>query len=256
MAKKRKEINRLKLGVLIPAHNVENQVEPVIREARRWVDKVLVVDDGSRDGTREMSLSLGAEVVSYRPSRGKGFALKQGLAYYIKNRFQAVLTLDGDGQHDPLRIPLFIEAYNQGQAEVIIGSRMAESDKIPRHRYYPNLIGVYCLSWATGQYIPDSQSGFRLYQVKPVEGLELLSNGFALETELLIKLAKRGCRISSIPIPAIYKEGNPISHYRPVKDTYQISIMVLRSIFWKREAPRPKGVFGLPFRCRYSRTHE
>jgi glycosyltransferase involved in cell wall biosynthesis len=246
----------MKLGVLIPARNVEDQIAPVIREARRWVDKVVVVDDGSRDGTREKSLSLGAEVVSYRPSRGKGFALKQGLAYYIKNNFQAVLTLDGDGQHDPLRIPFFIEAYRKGEAEVIIGSRMEESEKIPRHRYYPNLIGVYCLSWATAQYIPDSQSGFRLYPVKPLKGLELRSNGFALETELLIKLAKRGCRIGAIPIPAIYREGEHHSHYRPVKDTYQISITVLRSIFWKRESPRPKGVFGLPFRCRFSQRHD
>jgi glycosyltransferase involved in cell wall biosynthesis len=256
MAEEKRGISLLKLGLLIPAHNVENQIEAVIQEARPWVDKILLVDDGSTDHTREKTLSLGVEFVSYHPNRGKGFALRQGIDYYIKNGFEAILTMDGDGQHDPKRIPFFIEEFKKGQAEVIIGSRMEESAKIPRYRYYPNLVGTYCLSWATGHYIPDSQSGFRLYQAKALKGLDLQSEGFALETELLIKLAKRGLRIASIPIPAIYRKGAQASHYRPVRDTYQISIMVLRSIFWKREVPRPKGVFWLPFRHRFGQKHD
>jgi glycosyltransferase involved in cell wall biosynthesis len=256
MGQGKREINLLKLGLLIPAHNVENQIEAVIQEARPWVNKILLVDDGSTDHTRDMALSLGAEVVSYRPNRGKGFALRQGIAYYIKNEFEAILTMDGDGQHDPKRIPFFIDEFKKGQAEVIIGSRMGESSKIPRNRYYPNLVGTYCISWATGQYIPDSQSGFRLYQVKAIKGLDLQSEGFAFETELLIKLAKRGFRIASFPIPAIYRHGGQVSHYRPVRDTYQISIMVLRSIFWKREVPRPRGVFLMPFRHRFGQKRD
>jgi hypothetical protein len=133
---------------------------------------------------------------------------------------------------------------------VIIGSRLGDRERIPKIRYYPNLVGTYCLSWATGQYVPDSQSGFRLYQAEWLRGLPLKADGFALETEVLIKLAKKGAAIASIAVPAIYPEGRTPSHYRPVADTYQISMMVLRSIFWPRLTKRPRGVFGLPFRQR------
>ena len=241
----------MKVGLLIPAYNVEDQIGAVIQGARPWVDGILVLDDGSSDHTREKALGLGTEVISNKPNRGKGYALKQGFAYFRFHGFGAILTIDGDGQHDPRYIPHFLEAYKKGKAQVIIGSRMEEGSKIPKARYVPNLIGTYCLSWATGQYVPDSQSGYRLYETKALEGLSLKDNRFALETEVLIKLAKRGCVFSSIPVPAIYNEVRQASNFRPVKDIYQISMMVLRSIFWKRETPRPKGTFLLPFRRRF-----
>jgi glycosyltransferase involved in cell wall biosynthesis len=209
-----------------------------------------VVDDGSTDKTLEIARRAGARVLSDPINRGKGYALKRGFELLLKEEPEAILTMDGDGQHDPDCLPLFLEAYRRGAGQVIIGSRMGSREQIPRLRYYPNLVGTYCLSWATGQYVPDSQSGFRLYAARGLRGLTLGADGFALETELLIKLAKKGARIASLPIPAIYNQNGQASHYRPVADTYQISIMVLRSIFWPRRTPRKKGVFSLPFRER------
>jgi len=246
----------MKFALLIPAHNVETRIGEVLKGAGKWMADILVVDDGSTDKTADIARRQGARVLSEGVNRGKGHALKWGFDFLLKEGPEAILTMDGDGQHDPACLPLFLEAYRRGAGEVIIGSRMGSREKIPRLRYYPNLVGTYCLSWATGQYVPDSQSGFRLYQARGLKGLSLTANGFALETELLIKLAKQGARIASLPIPAIYSQNGQASHYRPVADTYQISIMVLRSIFWKREVPRPRGVFGLPFRHRFGQKHD
>jgi glycosyltransferase involved in cell wall biosynthesis len=240
----------MKFALLIPVHNVETWIAEVLRGAGKWISEILVVDDGSTDKTAEIARRQGARILSEGTNRGKGFALKRGFEALLREAPEAILTMDGDGQHDPDCLPLFIEAYRGGAGDVIIGSRMGNRDEIPRLRYYPNLVGTYCLSWATSQYIPDSQSGFRLYGARGLQGLSLAADGFALETELLIKLAKKGARIASLPIPAIYRQDGQASHYRPVADTYQISIMVLRSIFWPRRIPRSKGVFLLPFRER------
>lgn len=240
----------MKFALLIPAHNVETRIEEVLTGAGKWIADILVVDDGSTDKTADIVRRQGVRVLTGRPNRGKGYALKWGFETLLKEGPEAILTMDGDGQHDPDCLPLFLEAYRRGAGGVIIGSRMGSREQIPRLRYYPNLVGTYCLSWATGQYIPDSQSGFRLYAARGLQGLSLKADGFALETELLIKLAKKGALIASLPIPAIYGRKGQASHYRPVADTYQISIMVLRSIFWPRRIPRGKGVFSLPFRER------
>ena len=237
-------------GLIIPAHNVEEPLVGVIRGARKWVRDILVVDDGSTDQTKEAARAEGAQVMSFPANGGKGRALKTGFAHYLDRGVEAIITMDGDGQHDPECLPALIEEYRKGAAQVIIGSRLGDRERIPKIRYYPNLVGTYCLSWATGQYVPDSQSGFRLYQAEWLRGLPLKADGFALETEVLIKLAKKGATIASIAVPAIYGDRRPRSHYRPVADTYQISIMVLRSIFWPRLTKRPRGVFWLPFRQR------
>jgi glycosyltransferase involved in cell wall biosynthesis len=240
----------MKFALLIPAHNAETRLGEVLKGAGKWISEILVVDDGSTDKTAEIARRQGARVLSEGCNRGKGHALKRGFEVLLPEAPEAILTMDGDGQHDPDCLPLFLEAYQRGDGEVIVGSRMGSREQIPRLRYYPNLVGTYCLSWATGQYIPDSQSGFRLYTARGLQGLALRADGFALETELLIKLAKKGARIASLPIPAIYGRNGQASHYRPVADTYQISIMVLRSIFWPRRIPRKKGGFLLPFRER------
>jgi glycosyltransferase involved in cell wall biosynthesis len=237
-------------GLIIPAHNVEEPLVEVIRGARKWVRDILVVDDGSTDQTKEVARAEGAQVVSFQANGGKGRALKTGFAYYLERGVRAIITMDGDGQHEPEYLPALIGEYGKGAAQVIIGTRLGDRKRIPKIRYYPNLVGTYCLSWATSQYVPDSQSGFRLYEADCLRGLPLKADGFALETEVLIKLAKKGAAIASIAIPAIYDDRRAPSHYRPVADTYRISIMVLRSIFWTRLTKRPKGVFGLPFRQR------
>jgi glycosyltransferase involved in cell wall biosynthesis len=140
----------------------------------------------------------------------------------------AVLLLDGDGQHDPADVPAFLAAWDAGAGDLVVGSRMADSQAIPRARYWTNRIGSRILSWMTGWEIADSQSGYRLLSADLLRRLPLEARGYAVESEMLIKAAHRGARLAEVPIRTIY-EGNP-SHYRPLLDTARISLW---SIYWK-----------------------
>jgi glycosyltransferase involved in cell wall biosynthesis len=206
---------------LVPAYQAEATVGAVVRGARPFVERVVVVDDGSSDATGAEARSGGAEVQRLPENRGKGAALRAGLETVLAAGSGAshVAFLDADGQHDPSDLPGLLAAARGGE-DFVIGSRMGEPDAIPAYRFRTNEIGSRILERMTGLEIEDAQSGFRVVSTSLLRRFRLNARGYAIETEMLLKAAPFLRRFAHVPVRAIY--GGP-SHYRPFRDTWIIS---------------------------------
>ncbi len=199
---------------LIPAYNESARLAAVVSGALVHLP-VLVVDDGSTDDTAAIAERAGAAVLRQRPNQGKGAALRAGFRQAMEAGYDAVLTLDADGQHDPAEIPTFLEACRRGQADLIIGAR--QFNQMPSSRRLANSLGQRAFSWALGQAVPDNQSGYRLISRRLLA--ELLSSreqGFEFEVEMIVICVERGFKLEWVPIRTIYAgEGshiNPLRH--------------------------------------------
>jgi glycosyltransferase involved in cell wall biosynthesis len=202
---------------IIPAYCEERFIGQVVREVLEHVNAALVVDDGSTDGTSTEAEAAGARVIRHSTNQGKGAALKTGLRCAILIEADFFLFLDGDGQHDPAEIPAFIEAINRSNADLVIGNRMLNLESMPFIRRWTNRF----MSWQIGRIcklpIPDSQCGFRLARKELQPVLMAPSNRFEFESESLILAARRGVRLSFVPIRTIYTDQN--SKIQPIRDT-------------------------------------
>ena len=217
----------------IPAFNCAETIGEVVAGCRRHIERVVVVSDGSEDATAEQARAAGAIVESLERNRGKGFALRRALELALEPSSDgvtpaAVAMLDGDAQHDPDDLPTLFAAWDRGGADLVIGSRMSESEVIPRARYWTNYIGSRILSWMSGYELSDSQSGYRLASAELIRDWRLSSSGYAIESEMILKSAHLKARIEQVPIRTIY--GNEQSHFQPLRDTVRISC---ESIYFK-----------------------
>lgn len=221
-----------RLVAVIPAFNEAGTIREVAARALRHVPDVVVVDDGSTDGTGAALAGLPVTLVRNEANRGKGFSLAQGAREAIARGAGAIVTLDGDGQHRPEDIPRLVAAHERDPAALIIGSRLHERAHIPRDRYLANRFANFWIAWAAGQPIADSQSGFRIYPVKLFRELAPRAErdpGFVFESEALIEAGRRGVRITDVPVTAAYPERARRSYFRPVLDIARIA----RMIAWK-----------------------
>ena len=216
--------------VIIPAYNVEKTLPRVIKNAQKYVEKVIVIDDGSTDATFIKAKESGAEVLRHSKNEGKGKALCTGLEHTLKKGFEQIILMDGDGQHDPNEIPRFLKAAEEPRADIIVGSRMENVKDMPRDRLTVNRIGSFLTSLLARQRIPDSQSGYRLVKSKVLKRITLTSQRYDVESEMLIKAGKRGFGIKSIPIKTIYRQE--ISHFRKFWDTLRFIKLILKGIWW------------------------
>ena len=221
---------RSDIWILMPAFNEEESIGKVIEEVHRCYKNVIVVNDGSDDDTGEIAGQAGCVVLNHESNLGKGAAIKTGFGWLLERKYSAVITLDADGQHDPAEILRFIECFEKIKSDaVIIGNRSIERESMPLYRAIPNRIGELFISIAAIRHIPDTQSGFRFRSRKVIEKVRCDSDGFEMEAEMLIRASRGGFGIYSIPIRTIY-QANYSSHFRPVKDFYRISRIVLRHI--------------------------
>ncbi|HJP88539.1 MAG TPA: glycosyltransferase family 2 protein [Candidatus Limnocylindrales bacterium] len=203
---------------LIPAHNESARIRAVVEGAKRAVN-VLVVDDGSSDDTAAVAEAAGARVLRQSPNQGKGAALRAGFAAALEEGVEAVITLDGDGQHDPAEIPTFLGTYAwravDGRAtELIVGRRSFR--RMPIVRRLSNGLGTVVLSGALGKWIADNQSGYRLIGRRLMQAmLESRDSGFAFEVEMIAVCLRERWPIDWVPIRTIY--GDETSHIRPMQ---------------------------------------
>jgi glycosyltransferase involved in cell wall biosynthesis len=215
---------------LIPAYNEGERVTGVVTSARTFLP-VLVVDDGSRDNTADLAEAAGAAVLRQTPNQGKGTALRAGFRRALDDGYDAVITLDADGQHDPTEIPKFLSLFSARQPDLIIGERTFA--KMPFPRNISNTVGRHLFSWALGQRVNDNQSGYRLLSRRLMaETLKSREQGFEFEVEMIVTAVRCGFGLAGVPIRTIY--AGETSHIRPVPQT----VHFFRVVWQTRRAMR------------------
>ena len=222
----------MKIVAVIPAYNEAATIREVATRALAQVADVIVVDDGSSDGTSAALQGLGVTVVSNPVNLGKGASLWRGFALALAEGADAVVTLDGDAQHRPEDIPCLVEAAAAQPGRIIIGARLWDKNKVPPLRYFGNRFANFWVAWAAGFPVADSQSGFRLYPASLLRSINVFHGAgarFAFESEILIEAGRAGVRTSAVPIAALYPPNARASHYRSAVDTARI----VRMIAWK-----------------------
>ena len=206
----------MKLCAIVPAHNEEAAISDVVRGARAHAEEVVVVDDGSSDATASRAEEAGATVLRLSRKSGKGMALRAGFAHALRNDFDAVITLDADGQHDPAEIPRFVRCAERRGVSLVTGSRMANAGGMPAARWFFNRITSEALSFALRHEIRDSQCGYRLLRRSLLEKLSLSAKKYDIETEVLVQASDHGVRPCEIPIHCVYRERGHTHGYPDV----------------------------------------
>jgi glycosyltransferase involved in cell wall biosynthesis len=220
--------------VVIPALNAERSIGAVVRDCKAINEDVLVIDDGSSDRTAEVARDAGAEVISYPVNRGKGAALKSGFAYALEHGFDVVVTLDADGQHLAREIPKFLAAHAETGADLIIGGRAHLFEQMLPRRRLANQFSARCIAFASRTNVTDSQSGFRLYSAALLRSAHLRSDGFDMESEVIVHAGWHKFKVITIPIDLGFVDGQSTSHYKPLMDTIRIAWTVIRArYFWR-----------------------
>ena len=199
---------------LIPAYNEARYIADVVKRTLEHLP-VVVIDDGSNDGTGAAAALAGAKVVAHKINQGKGTALNTGFGYAVQRWVDAAITLDADGQHDPDEIPLFVEAFRTGKGDLIIGKRSFA--EMPAKSQFGNRVGTWLLGKAMGQPVPDNQSGYRLLSRPVMEQVRPSSSRFEAEVEILLRAQMAGFRLAWVPIKTIYNDKK--SHFRPIHDS-------------------------------------
>jgi len=212
---------------LIPAFNEAPHIANVVERTRQHVAEVVVIDDGSGDGTADIARAAGATCLQSPRNCGKASALRTGIAFARERKFTHVITLDGDGQHFPEDIPVMTRVAEETGADLIIGARSFDRARMPGPRYFSNVIGSRLASALVGHEIRDSQSGFRLFRLDKLDGTTLRSRCYELEMEILIKMARSGCTIAQAPVRTIYDAGQARSKMKPVRDTVRVCLWSL-----------------------------
>lgn len=220
----------LDVAVVIAAYQEGETIGDVVRRARATLPDalVIVVDDGSTDGTATAARAAGVEIVSIGRNEGKGGAQRRGMGVALARGARFVAMLDGDGQHRPEDLAPMLAAADPGR--IVIGSRRASSAGQPAARRRANRFADFWISWAARQPVADSQCGFRIYPAEALTGLDRYegrSIGFVFESEILIDAARAGWRIVPVEIEVLYGAAlRRPSHFKPVADIARIVIMV------------------------------
>lgn len=214
----------MRVAALVPAYNEATTIAAVVGGVRPHVDIVVVVDDGSNDGTGVHARTAGGQVMVHAVNRGKGHAVRTGLATILKGDFTHVLLMDGDMQHLPGEAPALLEAARSGGADVVVGERRFDRLRMPASRYYANRFGSRALSGFMGVRLGDTQCGFRVFRTDIVRRMRLRATGYDIETEMLVKLGRLGGRIEHVPVSAVYGGASKL---RPVRDTTRTCLLAV-----------------------------
>ena len=222
-------LDRNQIAVLIPALNESLRIREVVLGALAECPNIIVVDDGSDDGTHECIADLPVILLRHAQRMGKGASLRDGFLEARRRGFNGVLTMDGDGQHSATDIPRLLDAANRHPGCIVIGARLRKRAQQPTHRRLANEFGDWGIAWGTGYQVADSQSGQRLYPAASAALDAVPGEDFVFEAQIVMSAAQElGTRCVSVPIEARYNQihGAPDfrpSHFRPLRDLWRIT---------------------------------
>lgn len=226
------------IAAAIPAYDAAPSVVDVVTRTAERIDEVLVVDDGSSDGTADAARAAGARVVRHERNLGKGRALRTAFVDLFRRGHDAVITLDADGQHLPEEIPVIVAAARDG-ADLVIGCRAHLYHEFHSVRRASNRISSTLISAAAGQVLGDIQSGFRLYSRALIETTGFPEPRFEAESAVVVRAVRFGFRVDSVPVRLGFADGRTTSHYRPMIDSVRIFAAVTRArlecVGWAQE---------------------
>jgi glycosyltransferase involved in cell wall biosynthesis len=219
--------HRLRIEAVIPAHNEAGNIGRVVEGLQAFaLQRIVVVDDASEDGTGELAHRAGAEVLRLEMGQGggKGQVMQAGIQRLAGDDFDYYLFLDGDGQHDPRDLQRFLERLEaEPGLDFLVGSRKQDAARIPARRWRTNALGTWTLGRIAGMQWEDSQSGFRMVKKKILDRMDIRGRGFTFEMETAMKAAHHRIRWAHVPIQAIYHEVGGGSHFRGALDTWLIA---------------------------------
>ena len=202
--------------ICIPAYNEEEHIGKIINDCKKFADKVVVCDDGSSDYTVDFAKKEGAIVLQHKKNQGYGSAIATLFDYCRKENADVMVTLDGDGQHDPNQIPILLDTLTNHNVDVVIGSRSFSDDDTPSYRKAGIKIITSATNYSTNIKVSDSQSGFRAYSNKAINAIHPTEDGMAVSTEILLKISNKGLSLAEVPITVSYSGDtstqNPVSH--------------------------------------------
>lgn len=222
-----------KTVIVIPAYNEGATIRGLVERCLQLSLPVIVVDDGSTDNTKAMLDGLPVTLLANVQNRGKAASLWHGMQQALKAGAEQVISIDGDGQHRPEDIPALLKNAEQNPGKIIIAARLKDNDQAPRARLAANRFADFWISWAAGQWIQDTQSGFRLYPASLIRQLQPDTSrkyGFVFESKVLIDAARLGIACNVTPISSSYHSNARASHFRPVADITRIVLMVAWSL--------------------------
>jgi glycosyltransferase involved in cell wall biosynthesis len=219
------------IAVAIPCYEGARTIRAVIEGVRAQGFRVLVIDDGSTDGSATIAESAGAEVLRHPQNRGKGAALATAFAWATRAGLSAVVSMDADGQHDPAELPLLLQAHHQAPEALVIGTRSFAPDQMPRRSRIGNRVSTWWIARFAGRPYRDTQSGFRVYPRRLFAEAQLRSCRFETETELLLLAAKRDIPLVEVTIRTIYGPDR-VTHFHGLFDTLRVIRLVLFSPLW------------------------
>ncbi len=223
----RERFDVLKACVIIPTYNNAATLGNVIEDVARYTGNIIVVNDGSTDNTGEILKNYPfVQLVSYVNNVGKGWALRKAFKYAVEKGYAYAITIDSDGQHFAKDLPVFIKALEVYPNAIIIGARNMDQSSVPGGSSFGNKFSNFWFKVETGISSPDTQSGYRLYPLQPLQKMRFATFKYEFEIEVLVKAAWKGVDVVSVPVTVYYApKEERVSHFRPFKDFFRISIL-------------------------------
>ena len=227
-----------KICILIPTYNNGSTLMAVVNGCCKYTYSIIVVNDGSTDNTSELLNAFPNLIIHTQESnQGKGIAIKTGFRIALEHGYDYAITIDSDGQHLPEDIPIIVDFHRFNKDAIIIGSRNMEREGIPGKSSFGNKFSNFWFKFDTGVELPDTQSGYRLYPIRLIKDLKLITWKFEFEVEILVKAAWRNIQILPVPVRVYYPPSHiRVTHFRPFQDFTRISllntILFLQAFFW------------------------
>jgi glycosyltransferase involved in cell wall biosynthesis len=222
----------LKIAALIPAYNESENIKHVIESTQKYVDRVVVCDDGSSDEIQTILNTVDVDIIKHSINLGYGATLKSLFNHAKKINAIVVVCVDADGQHDPVYIPELVQPIIRDEADLVIGSCFLSKQRtrVPWIKDFGNRVFITLIRWGTGLEVSDSQSGYRAYRVDMLDSLSLVESGMGISTEILIKAVKKGFRIEENPVQVIHYD--PVTLTRILSHGFSVLVSTLRYLIF------------------------